>query len=112
MTQAVHEDPQDGPTVLHFAIPLEAAGVEAQDTWRALGMRGTGSHHVRFRNVIADAAVSLRRPAGQWIPLFHLYAIIIPLPLIYAVYLGVAEAARDAAIGLARKRPADPAGSL
>jgi acyl-CoA dehydrogenase len=71
-------------------------------------MRGTGSHHVRFTDVVvADSAIALRRPAGKWIPLFHLYACIIPLPLIYAAYLGIAEAARHAAIGLARKRPAD-----
>ena len=110
LTQAVHDDPQEGPTVLHFAVPLKGEGVEVQETWRALGMRGTGSHHVRFKDVVvADSAIALRRPAGKWIPLFHLYACIIPLPLIYAAYLGIAEAARDAAIGLARKRPADAA---
>jgi acyl-CoA dehydrogenase len=110
LTQAIHDDPQEGPTVLHFAIPIKGDGVEVQETWRALGMRGTGSHHVRFKDVVvADSAIALRRPAGKWIPLFHLYACIIPLPLIYAVYLGIAEAARDAAIALARKRPADPA---
>jgi acyl-CoA dehydrogenase len=110
LTQAIHDDPQDGPTVLHFAVPIKGDGVEVQETWRALGMRGTGSHHVRFKDVVvADSAIALRRPAGKWIPLFHLYACIIPLPLIYAVYLGIAEAARDAAIALARKRPADPA---
>jgi acyl-CoA dehydrogenase len=31
----------------------------------------------------------------------------IPLPLVYAVYLGVAEAACDTALAFARKRPAD-----
>src|SRR6185295_6682396 len=108
ITQAVFHDAEAGPTVLHFAIPLKGPGVEIQDTWRALGMRGTGSHHVRFNDVILpDSAIALRRPAGQWIPLFHLYACIIPLPLIYAVYLGIAEAARDAAVALVRKRPPD-----
>jgi alkylation response protein AidB-like acyl-CoA dehydrogenase len=109
MTQALHAHPETGPTALHFAIPIKAAGVEPQDTWRALGMRATGSHHVLLRDVIVpDAAVLLQRPAGRWTPLFHLYAITIPLPLIYAVYLGIAEAARDAGLALARKRPDDP----
>jgi alkylation response protein AidB-like acyl-CoA dehydrogenase len=109
MTQALHAHPETGPTALHFAIPINAAGVEPQDTWRALGMRATGSHHVLLRDVIVpDAAVLLQRPAGRWTPLFHLYAITIPLPLIYAVYLGIAEAARDAGLALARKRPDDP----
>jgi acyl-CoA dehydrogenase len=109
MTQAVYNDPQAGPTALHFGIPIKGPGIEAQDTWHVLGMRGTGSHHVVIKDAfVPESAVLLRRPAGQWIPAFHLYACIIPLPLIYAVYLGIAEAARDAALVLARKRPADP----
>lgn len=48
-----------------------------------LGMRGTGSQHVIIKDVfVPDAAVSLHRPAGKWIPIFHLSACIIPLPLI------------------------------
>ena len=109
LTQAVYDDPGAGPTALHFAIPLGRGGAELQDTWRALGMRGTGSHDVVIENAfVPDAAVSLRRPAGKWIRLFHLYACIIPLPLIYAVYLGVAEAARDQALAAARRRADDP----
>ena len=108
ITQALYADPKGGPTVLHFAVPFKSSGVEILDTWRALGMRGTGSHHVRFRNVaMPDSAIALRRPAGEWIPLFHLYACIIPLPLVYGVYLGIAEAARDLAVGIAKKRSID-----
>jgi alkylation response protein AidB-like acyl-CoA dehydrogenase len=108
MTQAVYVDPEAGRTVLHFALPIGDMGIEPQDTWRALGMRGTGSHHVLLKNVLVpETAVSLRRPAGKWITLFHLYACIIPLPLVYAVYLGIAEAARDAALHLARGRGGD-----
>jgi alkylation response protein AidB-like acyl-CoA dehydrogenase len=108
MTQAVYEDAEAGPIVLHFAIPIQDAAVEIRDTWRALGMRGTGSHHVRFNDLIVpESAVSIRRPVGKWIPLFQLYACIIPLPLIYAVYLGIAEAARDTALAFARKRSAE-----
>jgi alkylation response protein AidB-like acyl-CoA dehydrogenase len=109
MTQAVYNDPQAGPTVLHFAVPIKGPGIEPQDTWHVLGMRGTGSHHVVLKDVLVpESAVSLRRPAGKWIPIFHLSACIIPLPLIYAVYLGIAEAARDAALTFARKRRDDP----
>jgi acyl-CoA dehydrogenase len=109
MTQAVYNDPQAGPTALHFALPIKGPGVEPQDTWHVLGMRGTGSQHVSIKDAfVPDSAVSLRRPAGKWIPIFHLSACIIPLPLIYAVYLGIAEAARDAALALVRKRSADP----
>jgi alkylation response protein AidB-like acyl-CoA dehydrogenase len=108
MTQAVYDDPQDGPTALHFALPIKGGGIEPQDTWRVLGMRGTGSQHAAIKDVfVPETAISLRRPAGKWTPPFHLFASF-PLPLIYAVYLGLSEAARDTAIGFASKRRDDP----
>ena len=58
--------------------------------------------------IVPESAVSMRRPAGQWVPMFHLYASIIPLPLVYGVYVGIAEAARDAALASARKRRDEP----
>ena len=109
MTQAVYHDPQAGPTALHFAIPVKGPAIKLQDTWHALGMRGTGSQHVVIKDAfVPDAAISLRRPVGKWIPIFHLAGCIIPLPLIYAVYLGIAEAARHAALRLARERRDNP----
>jgi alkylation response protein AidB-like acyl-CoA dehydrogenase len=108
MTQAVYDDPQAGPTVLHFGIPIRSPGVELHDTWHVLGMRGTGSHDVLIKDVfVPDAGISLMRPAGQWTPLFHLFACAIPLPLIYATYVGIAEAARNAGLAVAKKRPCD-----
>jgi alkylation response protein AidB-like acyl-CoA dehydrogenase len=98
MTMAVHDDPEGGPTVLHCAIPFDAPGLEVKDNWRSLGMRGTGSHDVVLDGVfVPDAAVSVRRPAGRWSPVWHVVATI-ALPLIYSVYVGIAEAAR--ALGL------------
>ena len=107
VTSAVYADPAAGPTVLHFAVPLSAKGVRIEETWRTLGMRGTGSHDIVIDGVfVADAAVGVRRPAGKWHPLFHTIASV-AFPLIYAVYVGVAEAARDLAVGEARKKKAD-----
>ena len=108
MTMAVYDDPQNGPTVLHFAVPLTAPGVVMQDTWRTLGMRGTGSHDTMLQDVfVPDAAIGWRRPAGRWSQPTHVIAAI-ALPLIYSVYVGVAEAARGLALDLAAKRAEDP----
>lgn len=107
MTSAVYDDPEAGATVLHFAIPFSAEGVTILDTWDTMGMRGTGSHDVELKAVfVADAAVSGRRPQGKWHPLFHIISMI-AFPLIYSAYLGVAEGARDAALEMARKKPAN-----
>jgi len=108
MTQAVYDDPETGPTVLHFAIPVSDSGIAPQDSWYVLGMRGTGSQDVIVKDVfVPESGILLRRPAGKLSPPFHLSPGMIPLPLVYAVYLGVAEAAYDTALATARKRPGD-----
>jgi alkylation response protein AidB-like acyl-CoA dehydrogenase len=108
MTSAVWDDPQAGPTVLHFPVALDAPGVKILDTWHTLGMRGTGSHDIALDDVfVPQAAVAGRRPQGKWHHLFHVIAMI-ALPMIYSVYVGVAEAARDLAVGAAMKKRDDP----
>lgn len=107
MTSAVYDDPDAGPTVLHFGVSLKAEGVTRHDTWRTLGMRGTGSHDLDLKDVfVADAAISGRRAQGKWHPLFHIISQM-AFPLIYSAYLGVAEGARDAALKIARKKSSD-----
>lgn len=104
MTGAVLESEGEPPMVLHFGIPMSSPHVKVLDTWRTLGMRGTGSHDVQIDgHVVPEAAVPARRKAGEWHPLFHIIATI-AFPLVYSVYLGVAESARDIAIGLAKKK--------
>ncbi|TNC71626.1 acyl-CoA dehydrogenase family protein [Rubellimicrobium roseum] len=106
MTGAVLKGDETGPgEVLHFAVPLASPQVQVLDTWRALGMRGTGSHDVLIDgHVVPAGAVSLRRRAGEWHPMFQVVATI-AFPLIYSAYLGVAEAARDIAVALAARKP-------
>jgi alkylation response protein AidB-like acyl-CoA dehydrogenase len=107
ITSAVYQDPEIGATVLHFAVPMNAQGVAIDTTWQAMGMRGTGSHDVVLSDVfVPDAAITLRREPGKWHPIFHLISML-AIPLIYSVYVGVAEAARDRAIQLAMKRHTD-----
>jgi alkylation response protein AidB-like acyl-CoA dehydrogenase len=108
-TMAIYDDPVDGPTVLHFAIPLDAPGMKRHDNWRTLGMRGTGSHDLTLDGVfVPDAAISGRRPSGRWSHLWHIVAAT-ALPAIYSVYVGVAEAARDVALREAGRRRDDRA---
>ena len=104
MTGAVLEEPGKPPMVLHFGIPMNSPKVKVLDTWRTLGMRGTGSHDIMIDgHVVPDAAVSVSRKAGEWHPLFQIIATI-AFPLIYSVYLGTAEGARDIAIDLATRK--------
>jgi acyl-CoA dehydrogenase len=107
VTSSVSEDPQAGPTVLHFAVPFKAEGVKIHETWRVMGMRGTGSNDVELNDVfVADAAISGRRPQGKWHPLFHTISML-AFPIIYSVYMGVADGARTKALAIARKKSDD-----
>jgi alkylation response protein AidB-like acyl-CoA dehydrogenase len=104
VTSAIWDDPTGGPVVLHFPLSLRAAGVTVLDTWRVLGMRGTASHDIAIDGaVVPEAAVIARRPPGRWHLVFHVISLL-AIPLIYSVYLGIAEAARDIAIERVRGR--------
>lgn len=111
MTSAVWDGDGSGPQVLHFGIPMNSPQVKIVPVWKAMGMRGTGSHDIVIDgHVVPDAGVALKRKAGEWHPLFQTLATI-AFPLIYAVYLGIAESARDIAVAMARKRRAGRAAS-
>ncbi|MBS0643066.1 MAG: acyl-CoA dehydrogenase family protein [Acetobacteraceae bacterium] len=107
VTSAVWNDPDAGPTVLHFPLAMKQDGIKVLDTWHTMAMRGTGSHDVTIDNVfVPEAAVAARRPQGNWHMALHL-ATKVAFPLVYSVYVGIAEAARDIAVAQARKRTAD-----
>jgi alkylation response protein AidB-like acyl-CoA dehydrogenase len=104
MTSAVLETEGEPPQVLHFGVPMNSPHVKVLDNWRTLGMRGTGSHDVIIDgHVVPEAAVGARRKPGEWAPLFFMLSTI-AFPLVYSVYVGVAESARDIAIELAKKK--------
>ena len=103
MTGAILEGEGD-PVVLHFGVPMNSPHVKVLDNWRALGMRSSGSHDVLIEgHFVPEAAIAARRKGGEWSPLFHLIATM-AFPLVYSVYLGVAESARDIAITLAKQK--------
>jgi alkylation response protein AidB-like acyl-CoA dehydrogenase len=97
-TMFAFDDPEQGRRVLNLAVPLSAEGVTIHETWDALGMRGTGSHEVELDQVfVPEEKVLANRPHGKVDgPLQVIFSNAL-LP-IAAVYLGVAEAARNAAV--------------
>jgi alkylation response protein AidB-like acyl-CoA dehydrogenase len=104
MTCAIAEDAAGRREVLHFGVPMKACGVRVESNWKTLGMRGTGSHDVVLDNVfVADAAITLRRAPDIWHPMFHV-VVMFATPFIYSVYLGIAQAACDRALAMARQR--------
>jgi len=109
LTTGIYDDPQGGPTVIHFPVPLDTPGVKPLANWRTLGMRGTGSNDLMLEDVfIPDAMMGgVRRPAGKWHASVHAVTLN-ALPIVYGAYVGVAEAARDLAIEIARKKKDDP----
>ena len=83
-----------------FLVPAETPGIEIVETWDNLGMRATGSHDVVLTNVEVPADALVPNEGGDvpgqgkgWGGL-----------VTSAVYLGIATAARDAAVEYARTR--------
>lgn len=104
VTSAIVAPQKEGESaqVIHFSIPFASDGVEIQNNWRTLGMRGTGSNDVLMTDVfVPDAAVVIKRDAGAWHPMWD--AILpIALPIIVSCYVGLAEAAVDLAMDAAQ----------
>ena len=93
VTSAPYEDPDEGWQVLHFAVPLSSDGVDIQENWRAMGMRGTGSNTVVLTDVfVPEEAVVLRRPRGAYHGVWNV-VLTVAMPLICAAYVGVARSA-------------------
>lgn len=107
ITSAPYDDPESGPSVLHFPVPLKAEGVSIREDWDTMGMRATGSHTLVFESVfVPDASIALRRPRGPWHPSWSVVLTVAP-PLIMAPYVGAAVAAADIARAHARQRAGD-----
>ena len=107
-TMFVYEDPEQGRRVLNMAVPVRAEGVTVLDNWDTLGMRGTASNDVVLEDVfVPEDKVVANRPYGVVDPPLQVIASI-AMPIISGVYLGVAEAAYEAAVPMARRKAEDP----
>jgi alkylation response protein AidB-like acyl-CoA dehydrogenase len=86
----------------NFLLTNDAPGLRIENTWNSLGMRGSGSNDLILENVHVGPEAHLNArmsqdPAAQG----RLAAWGFPTT---AVYLGIAQAARDEAISFARRR--------
>ena len=106
-TMFVYDDPEQGRRVLNMAVPVRAEGVTVLDNWDTLGMRGTASNDVVLEDVLVpEDKVLANRPFGVVDPALQVI-VSIAMPIIGAVYLGVAEAAYGAALEVARRKADD-----
>jgi acyl-CoA dehydrogenase len=107
LTSGRYNDPSQGWQVLHFPVPLRSEGVHIGDNWKAMGMRGTGSHTVVLENVFIPAdAIGVHRPMGKYHQVWDI-ALTVALPLVSAAYVGIADAAADIARQSAARRTDD-----
>jgi alkylation response protein AidB-like acyl-CoA dehydrogenase len=107
-TMFPYDDPEQGRRVLNMAVPVGSEGVTVLDNWNTLGMRGTGSHDIVLDDVfVPDERVLANRPYGVIDPPLQVI-ISIAMPIISAVYLGVAEAAFAAAVDAVASKADDP----
>lgn len=86
--------PDDPPRVGTFAVRGDAPGVTVEPTWDHLGMRASASHDVVFDGAPVDTVVELSE-TGTAVPSQDPVARVWGNAAVPAIYLGVAEAARD-----------------
>jgi indole-3-acetate monooxygenase len=93
--------PHGQPTVRGFALP--AADWEIEDTWHAMGLKGTASHHIALRDAMVpeanffDVETAMPCVAGPLYP-----AVKQILPLCHGAFcVGMAEGALDELVALA-----------
>ena len=82
-----------------FIVPMASDGVKLEDTWDNLSMRATGSHDVVFDRVFVPDPARLPQPPAPPGVNTNGWGL-----LTSAVYLGIAQAARDFTVDFARNR--------
>jgi alkylation response protein AidB-like acyl-CoA dehydrogenase len=85
-------------TVVMLQLPKETPGVTVIDDWDTMGMRGTGSFTIEFKDCVVPEALAMNSwpyGAGTGENPFTLTFISWFAPTVSAVYTGIAVAARD-----------------
>jgi acyl-CoA dehydrogenase len=112
VTSGQFNDPVAGRQVLHFSVSMSDDGVSIDRVWEAMGMRGSGSHTVILNNVfVPEQSITLRRPCGEYHTVWNVI-LTVALPIICAVYVGMAEAAAEKALTIAAAKGDDGVNAL
>lgn len=89
-----------------FLVPRESPGLRIAETWDSLGMRATGSHDLWLEEVHVPAGALLESAQDRSGARTEGWLLHVP-----AVYLGIAQAARDFAVKYAvERRTVNPPG--
>jgi alkylation response protein AidB-like acyl-CoA dehydrogenase len=101
ISAAARPSPDAEPYLSNFLVPMDSAGVSIEPSWDTLGMRATCSHTVVLSdvNVALEDEVPRPTPGADALPHERAWSMGVS-----AVYVGVAEAARDFAVAFARTR--------
>lgn len=97
---------QDGTQeqVLHFSVPMTAAGVEIIDDWNAMGMRGTGSNSINFKDVfVPEEKITLIRERGKWHQVWNVVSTM-AFPVFISPYAGIVEEIAKRTIAIFAKK--------
>ena len=102
---------EDGGWASGFAIvPRGTPGQQILDNWDAVGMRASGSHDVVYENCLIPAEfVTVGEGWGEWFEDLLVIGTVGNIGLLGS-FLGIAEAAHDLAVELARSRKKAPSG--
>jgi alkylation response protein AidB-like acyl-CoA dehydrogenase len=94
---------EEEPRVGHFLVPASSAGVEVLDTWDTLGMRGTESNDIVFKDVsLSYDSFFGGRTIGEGLredPAERIGYLLV----LGSVYHGVAQASREATVKFAKE---------
>jgi alkylation response protein AidB-like acyl-CoA dehydrogenase len=92
-------------------ISRDAEGLTVLDNWDGLGMRASGSVDIVMdKCFVADEDIFFRGPVGEHNDAMLAGQTVSSITML-GIYIGVAQAARDIAIGTVRKRGNDQAGT-
>jgi len=95
----------DGEKVLHFSTPMNAEGITVLDDWNAMGMKGTGSNTIEFKDVfIPEEKIALIRERGKWHPVWNVVSTL-AFPVFIAPYAGIVESIAEKSRDLLTGRP-------